>query len=249
MATFLQLYGTDLDTELGSADRTVLFTTTLRKAFVNQGVARFNDETGCYVKRAAISLTDAVGEYDLELLVTDYQRLAKTLPVLKQDPATGDDVHLSGELFQFTTEAELDATIPDWRSASPGTPTKWYLRRAIGAHYFGLYVAPDVPAGDAWSVLFPYVAAPPTLSADGDIPFSGLDDLYPYHRGPLYYAAAQCEKLRKNWDGVTRQMQAFAAVVALYRADLQPPSGTRIRLAQNYRRLRAGVLVGRDPYR
>lgn len=248
MSAFSDLYGTDLDTEIGSSDRTILFTTVLRKRGVNDGIKRFNDETGCYVKRATLSLTDGTGEYDLELLVTDYQRLAKTLPVLKQDPASGDDIYLSGEGFQFTTEAELDATVPDWRSAAAGTPQKWYLRRATGAHYLGLYPAPDVPAGDTWSVLFPYVATPPVLTADIDIPFSAIDELFPYHRGPLYYAAAQMEKLRKNQDGVTRQMQAFAAVVALYRADLQPPAGTRIRLAKNYRNLRASAVGARNPF-
>lgn len=249
MAAFSDLYGTDLDTELGSADRTVLFTTTLRKRYVNEGVRRFNDETGCYVKRDTIALVDETGEYDLQTETTDFQRLTKEQPVLRITPTSGDPIDLTGEDFQPTTEAELDATDPDWRSQT-GTPRKWYLRKATGAHYIGLFPAPDIPSGETWTVLLPYVAAPPTLSADGDVPWSDRDDLVPYHRGPLYYAAAQLEKLRKNWDGVARQMQAFAAVVALYRADQQPAFGARIRLATDYRRIgtrfRGGI---RNPFR
>jgi hypothetical protein len=45
--TFLQLYGDYLDIELGSADRTALFTTARRKDAVNRAQLEFAKQTEC----------------------------------------------------------------------------------------------------------------------------------------------------------------------------------------------------------
>ena len=76
------------------------------------------------------------------------------------------------------------------------------------------------------------------MSATSDVPYSVSSNarttLVPYHEGILYYAAAQCELLRKNYDQHEWQMKRFAAVVARYRADQAPPRGTRMRLRTNW---------------
>jgi len=118
--------------------------------------------------------------------------------------------------------------------------------------YLVLHPAPDVPAAETWTLYWPYVASAPTLTADADIPYSVSGNaratLVPYHEGPLYYAAAQCELLRKNKEGHEWQMKRFAAVVAKYQADQAPPTGSRMRLSHNYRaRLRTSVAV--NPFR
>ena len=55
---FASLYGTELDTELGTTDRSQRFTLELRKRYANEGQRVFNERTGCYVKRGTIPLVD-----------------------------------------------------------------------------------------------------------------------------------------------------------------------------------------------
>lgn len=240
--TFLELYGTKLDRELGSSDRTQRFTTALRKEYVNEGHRKFNEQTSCFVRRAPIALTAGVSEYDLEapsvIGSVDYLWPSKTTASLKR---VGTSTSYSeGPHLPFKSEEELNQTRWNWRAESAGTPECWTLREDGGAQYVVLVPAPDVPAAETWTLLWPYIAVPPALIDDDDVPYSIDGDprttLYPYHDALLYYAAAQCEKLRKNYEGVERQLKFFAAVVSKYYTDQQPKRGSQIRLAQDYRR-------------
>lgn len=239
MATFLQLYGTKLDRELGSSDRVQLFTVALRKEYVNEGQQKFNEQTGCYTRRATLALSDETSEYDLEssgvLSAEDYLWPSKVGASIKRTvTASGVVSYVEGDDFQFITEDELNDDLPSWRAHTAGVPSHWFLRADAGVYNVGLYVAPDIPATETWQLLWPYVAKPADMSADGDIAFAGRLALAPYHDAVLHYAAAQCEKLRKNWDGVERQMKMFAAHVAKYKADQAPPRGTQMRFRTNY---------------
>ena len=238
--TFEDLYGTDMDTELGSTDRTSRFTTTLRKRYVNEGQRVFNEQTSCYVKRDEIALTDADGEYDVEVETTDYIWPAKVGASIKKTvTATSVVSYLEGDEFQYISEEELNQTRPGWRSADPGTPTHWGFRADTSALNIFLYPAPDIPATETWALLWPYVAQPADMTDTSHEPYGNATPritLRPYHRGLLHYGAAQLEKLRKNWDAVERQMKLFAAIVAKFHADQAPKRGTRIRLAIDYRR-------------
>lgn len=249
MSTFLQLYSTELTTQLGSSDTTQRFTTTLRKYYVNEGQRYFNERTGCFVRRGQVALSDGTGEYDLEstgvITAGDYLRPAKVGASIKQVDASAAVTYIEGDDLAYTTEEELNQTEPGWRSVSAGTPTKWYVRQDGGSLYVGLHPAPDVPSGATWTLFVPYVAVPADMSGDSDEPYSissnPVTTLRPYHKGIAHYAAAQLENLRKNVDGFRRQMELCAAVIAMYVADQAPPRGTRIRLAQDYRRrLRSG---------
>lgn len=260
--TFVDLYGTDLDTELGTADRTQRFTTVLRKRYVNEGQRVFNEQTSCFVRRASIDL-GLPGQYDLErvgitqeyttdgVLVTppltnDYLWPAKTSGSLLEITSGGTTSYVEGPSLPFKAEEELNQTRPNWRTEPAGTPDCWSLREDGGQLYLLLIPAPNPPHADTWTLLWPYVAVPADMTLDAQEPYSIGGDprstLRPYHRAIVHYAAAQLEKLRKNWEGVERQMQLFAAYVAKYRADQAPKRGTSIRLRQDYRtRLRAGV--------
>lgn len=258
--TFLQLYGTKLDRELGSPDRTQRFTTALRKEYINEGQRKFNEQTGCFVRRASIALTDGVAEYDLEsssvITADDYLRPSKTSASLRRYDGAGsantDYAYTEGPDLPFKTEEELNQTRPGWRGEPDGMPDCWTFRADGGSNYLVLVPAPDVPTAETWTLYWPYIAQPADMSADGDIPYSVSSNarttLVPYHEGILHYAAAQLEKLRKNWEGVERQMKLFAAIVAKYTADQAPPRGSTIRLRTDYRtRLRATRPV--DPFR
>lgn len=66
MSTFLQLYGDDLDRELGTADRSVLFNLARRKDAINAAQQEWVKRTECLVGLAAIPLVSGTPEYDLE---------------------------------------------------------------------------------------------------------------------------------------------------------------------------------------
>lgn len=247
MATYLQLYGTKLDRELGSSDRTARFTTVLRKEYVNEGQQKFNEHTGCYVKRASLAITDGQQEYDLEasgvISAQDFLWPAKTTASLRRYDGSGSDntdyAYQEGPDLTYTTEEELNQEDPGWRAHAAGTPQKWYIRADGGSTYFGLHPTPDVTSGETWTVYWPYVAQPADMTDDTHEPFGNASPrttLRPYHDAILYYAAGLCELLRKNTDGYEWQMKRFAAMVAKYRADQQPKQGSRIRLVHNYYR-------------
>ncbi len=239
--TFLEGYGTKLDRELGTPDRTQRFTTALRKEYFNEGHAKFNEDTGCYTKRVSLAVTDETGEYDLENVATfateDFLRPSMVgSSIAITTTASGSVRYLEGDDFQFISEEELNATTPGWRAWSPGTPTHWYLRGDGASYSVGLFPEPDVPVTETWVLLWNYVAKVPTLTLDADVPFSGRISLIPYHDAILAYAAAQLEKLRKNVEGRDQQMRAYAAGIAKYRTEQAPPRGGRVRLSQDYRR-------------
>jgi hypothetical protein len=251
--TFLELYGTYLDTELGTSDRTQRFTTALRKMYVNEGQREFNNHVKCYVRRFPISLVDDTQEYNIEgaSVITngDYLWPSKTTATLKRVGTT--TLYTEGPDLKFKTEEELNQDRPNWRAESAGTPECWTLRSDAGAQYVVLVPAPDIPVGETWTLLWPYVAQPADMTDDTHEPYGNASprtSLRPYHRALLHYAAAQCEKLRKNWDGVKRQMELFGGYIAKYEKDNKPPTGSTIRISTNWRP-RAGMTRPLDPTR
>lgn len=216
--TFLQLYGEKLSIELASSDTTILFTTARRKAAVNEAQDAFARMTGCTKRYGSIAVVDGTAEYDLET-ITDYIRLAGA-PSIKI-VGTSDTRYIQGpDDFPRRDVEELDRTDPSWRAASDGTPSAWYIKEDGGATYFGLNPAPDVTVGDTWTIIVPYVADPADMSLDAAVPFTfssnSLLRLVPYHQALAHYAAGLLEPLRKNYTGVTRQMQIYSGYVAQY---------------------------------
>lgn len=234
--------------------------TAKRKLYVNEGMRVFNEQTGCFVKRFAIALTDGTAEYDLEstsvITAGDYLRPSKTTATLKQYDGAGSEVtdyrYAEGPDLPYIAEEALNQTRRNWRAEPAAVPNCWTLRADGGSLYLVLVPGPDVPAAETWTLLWPYVAQPADMTADADEPYqvssNSRTTLRPYHRAILHYAAAQLEKLRKNTEAVDRHLKFFAAGVAKYQADQQRPTGSAIRLAQNYRnRLRSNLAV--DPMR
>ena len=250
---FQSLYGTDLDTELGTADRSQRFTTTLRKRYVNEGQREFSQQTACYVKRASISVTDGTQEYDLEasgvIAAEDYLRPSKTSASLKR--VGTDTAYSEGPELAYKSEEQLNQERPQWRVETATIPDCWTLRADGGSLYAVLVPAPDVPAAETWTLLWPYVAQPADMTDDTHEPYgnaSARTTLRPYHRGILHWAAAQCEKLRKDWDAVERHLQLFGTYVARFNGDMQRPTGSMVRLAHDYRK-RLRVVTPVNPYR
>lgn len=260
--TFVQLYGTALDTELGSADRTKLFTAQRRKDAINEAQREFVRLTECLVKQGTIPIVSGTGEYDLEASFTDYTWLAKDGVVVKILLADGVTYrYLAGNDLPLRTVQWLDREMTGWRSASAGTPIAQYVRDDGGTVNLGLTPAPSVAAGETWTLLVPYVMLPTDMVLDGDLPFTVSANaklrLWPWHKALAHYASAQLQKLRKNWkdsDGVQTQTQLFAGFVADYLQRQRPKGGQHVSFEHNYRATRrgprqwGGVNVNRDFY-
>lgn len=244
MAIFSDLYGRLLDRELGSADRTQLFTTVERKAAINEGQTEFNERTECFAKQVSVSLTTGTQEYDLDTTVTDFSRLgSQGLSIVFGSGSTAR--YVGGDDLQHTTVNELNTAEPSWRRWAAATPQQYYLRRDGGSLYLGLHPKPSF-TGVA-TALLSYLAIPPAMTLDADVPFTvgpnnPLSSLAPYHQGLVHWAAYLLEKFRKDEGRQQVQLALFDSVVAKYRASLVPKDGQVVRLATRYRRPMGRVL-------
>lgn len=249
MSTFVELYGDLLDTELGSADRTELFTTVRRKAAINAGQAEFARLTGCLPVRGTIAVVDATAEYGLEAAFTSFRELAQDpVELLTNDGTT--DTWFTGDDFVRRDIVWLDQHEPGWRTASAGTPMAYYVREGSGEVYLGLYPAPDIPGGETWTLYVTYQAQPTDMSLDADVPYTLSSNakvsLAPWHIALVHFAASRLEKLRRNYAIEDRQRQLFASYVADYLSRKgRRPGGQRVSLARNYYRMGA---ADPDPY-
>jgi len=245
--TFAQLYGEELDRELGSADRTVLFTAARRKAGINAGQLEWNSRTECLQRRVTVAMVDGTQEYDLEVSATDFLRIAKE--GIKIKIVSGSTTrYIEGDDLEFTSIERLNVEEPGWMAASASTPLKYYLRPDGGALYLGLHPAPDVSGSDTWSILVPVVIIPADMSMDPDEPFTYsaniLKHLRPYHRALAYWGAHDCEQYRKDPTREGVALQKFELEVEKYLATSKPKGGQRVRFAKDYR-----GLVRRGPRR
>lgn len=248
MMTFAELKGDRIDDELASDDKTELFTTEKREAYLNEGQRVFNEHVGCYVQRLLLAVVDETQEYDVDAAATDYVRPSGTTASLQIVSASGTSYREGRELTVLAEET-LNQRRPNWRAASPGVPECLYWRSEGGSRYLGFHPAPDIPVGETWMILVPYVAQPPDMTADEHEPFGAaapLTLLRPYHRAVLHFAVAHLEKLRKNWEGYGRHMALFgldphtqvptgAGFIAKYLREQAPKSGQGIRIAVNPR--------------
>jgi hypothetical protein len=237
MSDFSELYGTDLDRELGSADRTQLFTTVRRKSAVNQGQVEFVRLTECLVSEETEALVDETQEYDLLSIIASnkFMKFATRQPYIKKVvTATSATTYLTGESFKFKPIEDLDRDEEGWRGASSGTPMNWYLRDDGSSVYLGLHPKPNIPSTETWTVIIPYVTYPTALSADADVPFGSRQNLRAYHQALVHYAAAQLEKLRRNYQVSSSQLEAFLAYVHEFIAGRKPSGGERVSFAHNY---------------
>lgn len=155
MADYLALYGERLDRELGTGDRTNLFTTARRKDAINQGQLEFAKQTGCYVRWIDLALTDGVAEVDLDatsaLADGDFLDFSIEPAEYVYTDSAGVITSVSGDdEFPRRDITDLNRHEPGWRNADASqTPSAWYVRENAGSTYIGLYPAPSITAGDS----------------------------------------------------------------------------------------------------
>jgi hypothetical protein len=249
--TFLELYGTEIDRELGSADRTQLFTAARRKAAINAAQQEWVKRTECLRKETTIALVDGTQDYDIEATVTDFGWIsAQGLSVKIVSGSTTR--YIEGDDLRVTTVQRLNVEEPGWRAVSAGTPKWVYWKRDGGAVNVGLYPKPSITAGDTWTLILPYVLVPTDMSADADEPFTVsanvIRSMRPWHRGLVYFASFECEKFRKDVGRQQAALQLFDAEVERFMANEKPKGGQTVRMARVYRRRHVSMYPRRwDP--
>jgi len=240
--TFVELYGDELDTELGSADRTERFTNARRRSAINFAQREFVRLTDSFTREGEIVLTTTIGEYDLEALLDadTFLRFADQQPYITIVTSGGDTRTLQGRDFARLDIPALDREDSGWRNVAASTPVGWYLREDGGEVKLGLQPAPSIPAGDTWTLYVPYVAYPADMVNDTDEPFSATaggntkSSLVAYHKALAHRAAAELEKLRRNYDQVKAQLQTFMGYIQDYQARLRKTGGERISYSHSY---------------
>lgn len=233
---FSTLYGSELDRELGSADRTQLFTTQRRKDAINAAQLEWVKRTECFQRQVSFTLEDDRQEYDLEA-ATDFAWIAKNGVSIKIVSGTTTRYIEGDDLIQ-TSVARLMQDEPGWRAVTAGTPTSWYLRRTGGTVQLGLHPKPSIDT-ETWTAIVQIVMIPTDLSADADEPFTcstnPLRSLRPFHRALVHFAAYDLEKYRKDQGRSGAQLQLFELEVAKFTGVEKPKGGQRVRLANDYR--------------
>lgn len=247
MATFVDLYSTLLDRELGSVDATQRFTTARRKAAINQAVQEWNRLTESYVVEATKAVVDNDQEFDLETIITAdaFMKLASRQPYIKIVTAS-TTTYIDGKSFARKDIETLDREEPGWRGASASRPRNWYLRDDGTSVFFGMHPKADVLAGETWTLVIPYVAYVADMTADADIPFNSKQSLRVYHQALVHFAAAQLEKLRRNYQVSSAQLDAFLAYVHDYLGARKSNAGDQVEFATNYFS-NASIRGDRDP--
>jgi hypothetical protein len=216
-----------------------MFTTARRKAAINAAQLEFVERTECLTRQYSQALTDSVQEYDLEATITDFFCLSKQGPSIKIVDASANTTYIEGDDLTWTSVERLNAEEPGWRAVAAGRPTKYYLRRDGGTVNLGFHPKPSIAVGETWTALVPYVVVVADLAADADEPFTvsanPIKSLRPYHRALVHFAAYDLEKLRKDPNRGSVQLQLFETYVERYTGKQQPKMGQRIRLARDYR--------------
>lgn len=245
MATFVDLYATHLDYELGTNDSNVLFTTARRKATVNQGLREFADLTECWTRESTIAVVSDQADYNLMSTLVipggDFLRVEAVGPQFRLTDGGGNVTVLAGADLPRRQEPWLDAAEPGWRGASTGAtyPMYWKIDAQAGAVNLAFYPAPTIGTASTAVVRLPYVARPSSLVDDTSVPYTDAagvtrQDLGPYHQALVHYAAHRLELLRKDDAASDRQLQKFLGYVQRFIQAKRQPAGQTIRPARAY---------------
>jgi hypothetical protein len=132
-----------------------------------------SSETKCIPYRYTASLVADTAEY----LMPDYYLDADRVMYL--------DDNSDWRPLEKKTEFELDEESNNWRSES-GTSKYWYQR--IG--YIGIVPYPTAAKTDGLRV--DMFRLPTAFTADADIPFDSVKEMYPYHEAICVKVALSC---------------------------------------------------------
>ena len=244
---FSSLYGNRLDRELGTADRTNLFTSARRKAAINEAAFEFANLTKCLERRSTITVTGGTGEYDLNSTTVlpngDFNDFSPDGVEFRYTDASSNVTILARDSLPRRDVDWLNQNRPGWRLSTTASTTmllpEFHYVRNDGAKYLlGFTPVPSTGSSASAEIMLSYIAQSPVMVSDTDSPFtfSGAfrADLNTYHQGLVHYAAHQLEKLRRDDQASQNQLQKFLGYVTRYFSDRRIPGGRQIRQGKNY---------------
>lgn len=248
MTQFSSLYGSCLDEELGTDDRSILFTIARRKSAINKGAAKFATLTNCLSRTAAIAVVSGTSEYNLNSTTIvasgDFQDFDVIPPELVSVDTSSNTTIIAGRDTFLRRDIDwLNQNEPSWDQPLVSTsaqqmPRFWYVRSDADKKLIGLAPGPVFSTTTGVLLNLPYIANAPVMVNDTDQPytFSGASrtDLNNYHQGLVHYATYQLEKLRKDVQASQGQLQMFMGFVAQYLQDQRIKGGRQIRQARSY---------------
>lgn len=251
-----------LSAELRTDDSTVLFTSTRRAMAVNEGMAEFADLTECLIRQSTVTCSCNTAEYNLNssaIMSTDFVRVAAQGVEYSHisSGSSGQTRIVAGDDFPRRDVEWLNRYEPGWRESTTPVelPDSYYLRADGGSWILGLAQRPDIGSSETGKLLIPYVARPAPMTSTGDVPFTVggafRNDLVPFHRACVHYAAHQLEKLRGDDEASDRQLAKFQEFVQRFTQKARPKGGSFVTMARNYLRDARNGRRGRayDPYR
>ena len=261
MATFDELYGARLDRELGTDDRTVLFTTARRKTAINEAVVEFQDATECLQRQSTVALAGGTAEYDLNSTAViaggDFSRFTKEQVQFRYTDAAGVVTVLAGDDLPRRDVEWLNRYRPGWQvSTVASSVLQWpqiYYERTDGGHrYLGFWPTPSTGSSASMVAIVPYLAQPAVLTSDTAEPFTvgGVvrTDLRPFHQGLVHKAASLLERFRRDAEMEQKQHEQFLTYVTRYIAEKRIKGGQLLTTAYDYFRRRSSD-QGEDPRR
>lgn len=261
MTLFSSLYGSRLDRELGTDDSTVLFTSSRRKAAINEAQTEFADLTECLQRTAVVTLTGGTAEYDLNSTTVipggDFARFSAEQVQFRYTDASSIVTVLAGDDLPRRDVDWLNRYEPGWQvstvaSSQQQMPQCYYERYDGGARYLGFWPTPSTGSSASMVAHVPYVAVPTALASDTAEPFtvnsSVRIDLRPSHPALVHYAAHQLEKLRRDDQASDRQLQKFVGYVERFKQNARRKGGSMLTYAKAYFRVRHSDR-GTDPRR
>lgn len=261
MTQFSSLFGTRLDRELGTDDSTILFTTARRQAAINEGVEQFAELTDCWVAHSSITIVGGTAEYNLNTALAglDFVKFAGEQVQFRYTNASSQVTILAGDDLLRRDIDWLNVYEPGWQndtvaSTTEQLPRAYYLRPDYGQMLLGFWPTPSTGSSCAADVLVPYIAKPPVLTSDTQEPFATVNririDLRPFHQATVHYAAAQLEKLRRDYQASQGQLQMFLSYVQRYLQSLRRRNAQALTFSRRYfGRRTTGLLEREDPRR
>jgi hypothetical protein len=119
----------------------------------------------------------------------------------------------SGKLsIQEMSPAALDGRSAEWENAS-GAPT-YYFTNFSTRGVIGFAPFPAV-VGDTEAIHVEYMAYSADMTADSDIPFSGIVEFYPYHYALTFYAAYKASVIDERDNKAKVFMESFASIITM----------------------------------
>jgi hypothetical protein len=240
---FSSLYGRKLDTELGTDDTSVLFTTARRKAAINEGVQKFAELTECFTRQSTVVISGGTAEYNMNSSLVipgeDFVRFAKQQVEFHYVDASSNHTVLAGpDDLPRRDIPWLNTYTPGWQTSTVASsvsqfPSYYYEREDGGANYLGFTPVPSTGSSASAYAIVPYIARPAPMTSDTNEPYqvgaAVRRDLRDYHQAAVHYAASELEKLRRDREASNGQLQLFMGYVTTF--------------FQNHKRKKGGTVV------